>query len=80
MRTVDTTAAGDAFTGGFLAALLHTGKDISRLNRDEFELAVRTANIVGGLTTTRKGQFVPLRQRKRFKARWTNSGKTVPIK
>lgn len=52
---VDTTAAGDSFTGGFLASLLKSGKSVGELTQAEFTEILRTANIVGGLTASRKG-------------------------
>lgn len=55
--TIDTTGAGDAFTGGFLARLLARGGDLSIYAADPAALLsdARFANAVGSLTTTRRG-------------------------
>lgn len=46
VKTVDTTAAGDAFAGGFAYCInLHC----------DVENAIKFANVVGGLTTTKLG-------------------------
>ena len=60
VHAVDTTAAGDAFNGGFLARLLRLGKPLAACSRAELEDLVRYANAVGGLTTTRKGSICAL--------------------
>lgn len=63
VKTVDTTAAGDSFTGGFTAGLLETGKKPSELTQEELSRIVRLASAVGGLTTTRKGSISALPSR-----------------
>ena len=68
VEAVDTTAAGDSFTGGFLAALLESGKTVSELTREEFWEIIRTANITGGLTASRKGSISALPTRQEVEA------------
>lgn len=53
--TIDTTGAGDAFTGGFLSRLLLGDTDISRRGEEELTEMLRFANTVGALTTTKRG-------------------------
>lgn len=56
-KTIDTTGAGDAFTGGFLSRLLRRDGDAGVYVKDGAALQadVRFANAVGSLTTTKKG-------------------------
>lgn len=56
-RTIDTTGAGDSFTGGFISRLLKRGGRSSLYagDREAFREDVRFANAVGSLTTTKKG-------------------------
>lgn len=63
VKAVDTTAAGDSFTGGFTAGLLETGKQPCELTREELARILRLASAVGGLTTTRKGSISALPSR-----------------
>lgn len=63
VHTVDTTAAGDSFTGGFLYKLIQSGKDVSSCSREELVDIVRFANAVGALTTTHKGAICALPDR-----------------
>lgn len=63
VKTVDTTAAGDSFTGGFLYRLIQSGKSISSCTEQELREMVRFANAVGALTTTRKGAISALPQK-----------------
>lgn len=60
VQTVDTTAAGDSFTGGLLHRLLEHGGDISRYTGEELGEVIRFANAVGALTTTKPGAISAL--------------------
>ena len=60
VRAADTTAAGDSFTGGLLAAILETGKEVAELGEEELSRALRAANAVGALTASRKGSISAL--------------------
>lgn len=60
VKTVDTTAAGDSFTGGFLSRLAASSKPAAEFTQKEMEQAVRFANAVGSLTTTKKGSISAL--------------------
>ena len=57
VKAVDTTAAGDSFTGGLLAALSQIEKEVEKLSEQELNRAIRFANAVGALTTTKKGSI-----------------------
>ena len=59
---VDTTGAGDAFSGGLIAALLATGVSERLASVAERELAaiLRVASAVGALTTTQRGALTAL--------------------
>lgn len=57
---VDTTGAGDAFTGGFLYKLLQLGKRLDELLPKEMEEFLTFSNAVGALTTTRRGAITSL--------------------
>lgn len=63
VRVVDTTAAGDSFTGGFLYKLLAGGYAIERMEKQELLPILRFANAVGALTTTKKGSIHALPDR-----------------
>ena len=60
IKAVDTTGAGDSFTGGFVAALLQTGKAIEDCTEEEVRYLLRYANAVGSLTASRKGSICAL--------------------
>lgn len=60
VQVVDTTAAGDAFTGGFIHRLLAGDTDIMRRSAADFRAMLAYANAAGGLTTTRKGAICAL--------------------
>ncbi len=55
VKVIDTTGAGDAFTGGFLFQLLQSGKPIKALTEDDLMAYLSFANATGSLVTTRKG-------------------------
>ena len=55
VKTIDTTGAGDSFTGGFLYCLLQGKADITERTAAEIQDMLAFANAVGGLTTTKKG-------------------------
>jgi len=60
IKTVDTTGAGDAFTGGFLYQLLLSGKPVKTLTEDDLTAFLAFANAAGSLTTARKGAIPAL--------------------
>ena len=60
VKTIDTTAAGDSFTGGFIKKLIENNKPISEYTEADFLSAVNFANAVGALTTTKKGAISAL--------------------
>ena len=68
VKTVDTTAAGDSFTGGFITRLLEEGTDIASLSRETLTRILDFANTVGALTTTRKGAICALPTRDEVEA------------
>lgn len=55
VETIDTTGAGDSFTGGFLYCLLQGKADVTERTAAEIQDMLAFANAVGGLTTTQKG-------------------------
>ncbi len=58
---VDATGAGDAFWGGFLSCLLHSGVTSSAdLNEDLIRSAVRYGNVAGSLCVQKKGAMASL--------------------
>jgi len=60
---VDTTGAGDAFTGAVLAQVLErnlNSGDISKLSQQELDSISRVANAVGALATTKRGAIASL--------------------
>src|SRR3989344_433733 len=52
---IDTTGAGDAFTAGYIFAINESQKRVSQMSKDELETALKRANIIAALTTTKKG-------------------------
>lgn len=60
VKTVDTTAAGDSFTGGFLYGLLQGCTPIEERPAAQIRDMLTFANAVGALTTTRKGAISAL--------------------
>ena len=58
---VDTTGAGDAFWGGFLACLLQSGiSSIADLTEEQVLYAAQYGNIAGSLCVQKKGAMVSL--------------------
>jgi fructokinase len=55
VSTVDTTGAGDAFLGGILYGILSHRKRLQEWDREDVTAAVRFANAVGALSTTKNG-------------------------
>lgn len=60
VTTIDTTGAGDAFTGGFLYQLIRSGKEPRELSTEELSKFLSFANAVGSLATSRKGAIPSL--------------------
>ncbi|NLW11689.1 MAG: carbohydrate kinase [Clostridiaceae bacterium] len=60
VKTVDTTGAGDSFTGGFLYCLLQSGKTLESLTENDLKEFLAFGNAVGSLTTTSKGAIPAL--------------------
>lgn len=59
---VDTTGAGDAFTGAFLYKLLQSGKNPQELLVNELEEILVFSNAAGALTTTKRGAIYAMPQ------------------
>ena len=59
VNVVDTTGAGDGFTAGLLYNFSNLA-NVKEMNYDEVERSVKFANIVGSLTTTKKGAISAL--------------------
>lgn len=55
VKTIDTTGAGDAFTGSFLYQILQTGKTLDRLTEEDLIGFLAFANAAGSLATAKKG-------------------------
>jgi fructokinase len=60
VRAVDTTGAGDAFLGGLLYKVLDSQKTLGELDFEQMSECVNFANLVGALTTTKKGAIPAL--------------------
>ena len=73
VRAVDTTAAGDAFTGGVLQRLVEHGVGVSSLrafvaDTDALEETLRFAAACGALAVTRRGAFAAMPNRQEVDA------------
>ncbi len=55
VNSVDTTGAGDAFLGGFLYKFIKSGKAVFDFDEVELREAIKFANAMGALTTTKRG-------------------------
>lgn len=60
VKPVDTTGAGDAFLGAFLASLLKINKSLSELNNEELELLLSIGTTCGSLSTLKYGAIPSL--------------------
>ena len=69
--TIDTTGAGDAFTGGFLTRLLESHADPAELTDAQLMDMLRFANAVGALTTAKRGGIPALPERDAVEAALT---------
>jgi fructokinase len=58
--TVDTTGAGDAFTGAFLHQLLLDGRPVAELRENDLAAFLAFANAAGSLATVRRGAIPAL--------------------
>lgn len=68
VTAVDATAAGDTFTGAFLAALLQTGRQPHILTPEQLTACCAFANAAGALATTKKGGIPSLPDRAAIQA------------
>lgn len=55
VQTVDTTGAGDAFSGAFLYQIIQKSKPLNELVKSEIEQMIDFANAAGSLATIKKG-------------------------
>ncbi len=65
---VDTTGAGDAFFGGFLAEFVRRDKPLADLNKEELLAMMRFANACGAIAVRSKGAIPSLARRKEVEA------------
>lgn len=66
-HVADTTGAGDAFWGGFLANVLNQGiSRVDELNADMLKAAVRYGNVSGSLSVREKGAIASLPTREKI--------------
>lgn len=59
-KPVDTTAAGDSFTGGFLSTLASYDKNYNECSLEEIRRCIEIGNAVGSLTVTKRGAISAL--------------------
>lgn len=59
-KPVDTTAAGDSFTGGFLRTLASYDKNYMECSSEEIRRCIEIGNAVGSLTVTKRGAISAL--------------------
>ena len=64
VKALDTTGAGDAFLGAFLASLLKINKPLLELNCEELELLLSIGTACGSLSTLKYGAIpsLPLKE------------------
>ena len=60
VNSIDSTGAGDAFFGSFLASFCYNNKPIEQLNKSDLQWMIRRANAAGALATTIKGAIPSL--------------------
>ena len=66
-KVADTTGAGDAFWGGFLACVLNHGvSSVDQLNADMLRYAVKYGNVSGSLSVREKGAIASLPTREKI--------------
>ena len=53
--TLDTTGAGDSFSGSFLSQIIQKKKSFDMLTREDIQESVRYANATAALVTTKRG-------------------------
>lgn len=60
VKAIDTTGAGDGFFGGFLSAFMLSKKTLDTISIAEIESIMKWANVIGALSTTKKGAIPSL--------------------
>jgi fructokinase len=83
VQVIDSTAAGDAFSGGFLFSLATAGIDAPGLpalieDGERFEAMLRLAAACGALATTRRGAFAAMPNHDEVEALMTSNGLEPP--
>lgn len=63
VKTIDTTGAGDAFTGSVLDRVIHAEKPFADWTGDELNKVLAFANAAGSLATTRTGAIPAMPER-----------------
>ena len=59
-KPVDTTAAGDSFTGGFMRVLAKYDKMYNECSLEEIHQCMEVGNAVGSLTVRKRGAISAL--------------------